>query len=93
MDDRKRYQSLERTLTTVMFVALVCFVLYLVFASMGIAWLKVVTAIAVFGGSGFMLLVLISAREATRQRSLWLTCTASGMILCTLVSLLLKYPG
>ena len=92
MDNNKRFQALERMLTMVMFGSLACFVLYLVFAGLGIGWMKYLTAAAVFGLSGFLLYVLISAREATKQRSLWLTFAAGGMILCVLVSLLVRFP-
>lgn len=93
MDDKKRYHALENMLTTILFGCLGFFVLYLISAGMGIAWLKALAAIVALGGCCFMLSVLVSSKEVLKQRSLWLTCAAGGIILCTLTSLALRFPG
>ncbi len=88
-----RYRQLERLLTTCLLAALALFVVYLVAAGRGIAWLKILCALLCFALPGGCLWLLARSRELLKNRSLWLTMGFGGIVLCTLVSLLLRFPG
>ena len=91
--NHSRYKELERNLTYAIVTDAVIFVLYLIFAGAGIVWLKVITSILAILLSGLCLYTLYISKELLRQRSLWITAAATAIILCTIVSLLLNYPG
>ena len=91
--NHNRYKELERNLTYAIVTDAVIFVLYLIFAGAGIVWLKVITSILAILLSGLCLYTLYISKELLRQRSLWITAAATAIILCTIVSLLLNYPG
>lgn len=91
--NHNRYKELERNLTYAIVTDAVIFVLYLIFAGAGIVWLKVITSILAILLSGLCLYTLYISKELLRQRSLWITAAAAAIILCTIVSLLLNYPG
>ncbi len=94
MANRKnRYQQLERYLTYALILDGILFVLYLLFAGLGIVWLKAIIAILALLLSGLCLYLLYATNELLRQRSLWMSLSAASIILCTLFSLLLNYPG
>lgn len=90
---RNRYRIMERQMTLVLLANLTLFFLYLLCASAGIVFLKVVFGIlSVLIGVlcvGFLRL----SGELLKRRSLWMSVSAASLALCTLVSLLLGYPG
>lgn len=88
-----RYQDLEMFLTVLLLLELGFFILYLVVAGSGIIAIKVISAIIIFLVSIFSLWILYSSKELLKQRSLWLTCGFSGLLICTLVSLLAGFPA
>lgn len=88
-----RYKIMERYLTYALIISATMFLLYLIFAAVGIIWLKIIVALCAFGISGFCLYCLYINKELLRQRSLWMTSSAASIILCTLISLLLNYPS
>ncbi len=90
---KNRYREMERKMTLVILADLAFFLLYLLFASMGIVFLKVLLAILVLALSLLILGFLYLTRELLRQRSLWMTVSAFSIFLCTLVSLILNYPA
>lgn len=89
----KRYKILEQYMTYGLFADGVVFLLYLLFAALGVPFLKFLTAILVLGLSGLCLWVLYVNRELTRRRSLWMTCGAVAIVICLCVSLITKFPG
>ncbi len=71
----------------------VLFFLYMIVAGQGITWLKVIISILAILLSCLCLYVLYMSRELVKQRSLWMTVGSVSVILCTIVSLLLNFPG
>lgn len=69
------------------------FVLYLLFAGLGLTVVKVATAIIAILGSLLGLGWLVITGEFSRRRSLWMVTGFIAIVLCVLVSLLLGYPG
>lgn len=90
---RRSFKQLETQLTMVIGVHLLLFALYLVFAAMGITWLKVILAVLAIVlsilGCGFLVLI----GEHKRRRSLWILCAFGSIGVCVLVSLLTQFPG
>ena len=82
------HKKLERTLA----VDAVGFILYLLFAGLGIIWLKIVIAVAAFLISGLCLYWLYTTKELLWQRSLWMSIAAASIIVCILFSLILNFP-
>ena len=69
------------------------YLVYLLSAALGIVWLKVTGAIVTIVLSLAFLAFLVLFGEHKRRRSRWLICGFSGMLICTLVSLILGYPA
>lgn len=88
-----KYQQLQQFLTYGIIAAAVLFVLYLVFAGLGIIWAKVVTAVLAILISFACLALLYLRKELLRQRSLWMTTAAAAIIVCLLFSLILNFPS
>ena len=90
---KRSYKQLERMLSMVVGAHLLLFGLYLVFAIMGITWLKVILALPGIAlsilGCGFLVLI----GEHKRRRSLWILCAFGSIGACILVSLLTGVPG
>ncbi len=93
MANRNRYKDMEQLLTALLLAVTVIFVLYLIVAGVGIAWLKVLTSILIILICAGSLAFLFLTRELLRQRSLWLTSGFFSVLVCTIVSLILAYPG
>lgn len=92
MAQRNRYQDLSRLMTIALIIAAVFFVLYLIFAGVGIIWAKVLTAILAILVPVLCLGFLYMSQELLKQRSLWLTTGFGGILVCTVVSLLTNFP-
>ncbi len=93
MAKRKRYKEIETLLTRVLIADAAIFVLYLLFAGLGITALKALTAIIAIIGSGLCLAFLYMCGEIKKRRSRWLVLGYACIIVCLLVSLVLKYPS
>ena len=94
MDRKKaRYKKMESLVTGVLCVDALIFVAYLFFAGAGMIAMKVISAILCFLISGAVLYFLYMNKELMRKRSLWMTLAAGCIILCLLVSLILKFPA
>ena len=93
MAKKNRYQELEQLMTVALLADVVIFALYLIVAGAGILWLKTVLAVVALlmaaAGLGFLIL----SQELLKQRSLWLSCGFFSVFLCTVVSLILAFPG
>ncbi len=90
---RSRYKEMERLMTCVLAGTGGAFLLYLLFAGLGVVWLKVIMAIVAIGVSGLSLVFLYLNGEIYRQRSRWMVLGFGAVILCLVVSLLLNYPS
>lgn len=88
-----RYKQFESNMTLTLIGNLVLFLLYMLFAGLGIIWLKVVFAIFCGLLSLAVLGLLYLSQELTRPRSLWMTVAAAAIAVNLLVSLLLNYPA
>lgn len=93
MATRIRYKQIDQLLSSVIIADAVVFLLYLVFAGLGITALKVLTAIIALVGSALCLAYLYKLGEFRKRRSRWLVMGFGAIILCTLVSLILNYPS
>lgn len=87
------YKELELYLTRALIADAVAFVLYLIVASCGIIWLKVITAFLSLALASVIVYYLYINKELGRQRSLWITVGAGSIFLCTLISLVLNFPS
>lgn len=91
--NRIRYKQLELYVTYALIADTAIFVLYLLFAGLGIAWAKTIFAILAILLSVACLAFLRLSRELLRRRSLWMTVGAAAVLVCILFSLLLKFPS
>ena len=76
MDNNIRYKQMEQYMTYALFADAVLFILFLIFAGLGIIWLKVITAILCILLSGACLALLYLSKELLKQRSLWMSTAA-----------------
>ncbi len=88
----KRYKELDRNMTYVLAGTAILFVLYLLFAGLGIIWLKVVLSILIFLICGACLGFLYLSGELMKHRSRWMVLSAGCTALCLLVSLITNIP-
>lgn len=88
-----RYKQMETIMTAVLILDAVVFIAYLIFAGIGMIGLKAVTAVLCFLISGAALYFLYMTRELLRKRSIWMTLAAVCIIICLLVSLLVRFPA
>ena len=93
MATRKRYKELERVLTMILIGDTAVFLLYMIFAGLGIGWLKVITTILNLVASIGCLGLLYVSGEMKKARSRWLVLGFGAILVCLLVSLLLNYPS
>lgn len=92
MAKRNRYREMESMIMKVLIADALVFCMYMIFAGRGLVALKVVTAILSFLISGLTLGWLILTREFFRRRSLWISTASISLLVCLLISLILKYP-
>ena len=90
---RRRYKDIERFLTQVLLAETAVFVLYLIFAGIGVVAMKVITTILVILASVACLALLYMTGEMKKARSRWLVLGFGCILICLLVSLLLNYPS
>ena len=93
MSKKSRYKTMETIVTAALCLDAVFFVAYLIFAGSGMVALKITATVLCFLISGAVLYFLYITRELLRKRSIWMTLAAGCIILCILVSLLLKFPA
>ena len=93
MAKRNRYREMESLMTKVIVGDALVFVLYLLFAGLGLTVVKVAAAIIAILGSLLGLGWLVITGEFSRRRSLWMVTGFIAIVLFVLVSLLLGYPG
>ena len=88
-----RYAQMERLMSIVLLADTGLFVLYLLFAGIGVIWLKAITAVLAVLLSGLSLAYLYITKELLRKRSLWMTAASAAILVCVLFSLLVNYPS
>lgn len=93
MAKRMRYKQIDYLLTRVLIADTAIFVLYLIFAALGLSVLKIIVAIIALLLSGLSLAYLYKIGEFKKARSRWLVMGFGSIVLCTLVSLILNYPS
>ena len=89
---RNRYKQMEQYMTYALLADAAVFVLFLLFSGLGITWLKVITAILAIAGAVLCLAYLYLSRELLRPRSLWMTACAGAVLICAVMSLVLRFP-
>lgn len=90
---KSRFKKMEFYITIALCADATIFLAYLIFAGMGLIALKIIAAILCIAISGAALYQLFVSHELLRRRSLWMSLAAACIILCVLVSLLLKFPS
>ena len=90
---RARFKRMETIMTIVLSLDAVLFFAYLVFAGLGMTALKIISTVLCFLISGAVLYFLYITRELLRKRSIWMSLAAACIILCILVSLILRFPA
>ena len=90
---RTRFKKMEMIMTAVLCLDAALFIAYLFFAGFGMIGMKIVSTVLCFVISGAVLYFLYITRELLRKRSIWMTLAAACIILCVLVSLILRFPA
>ena len=93
MDNKRRYKEMEQYLTYALVGSAVVFLLYMIFAGLGVVWLKVLTAIILVAVCGLALAWLYLTGELLRYRSRWMSVGFAAILVVLLVSLVLNYPS
>lgn len=86
------YKDLDKYMTYILIGTGVAFLLYLLFALLGVVWLKVILSILIFLVCAGVLAVLYLSGEIGKLRSRWMTLGAGCTALCLLVSLITGCP-
>ena len=93
MANRRRYKDVERILAQILLGEVVVFILYMIFAGLGVVALKVITSILIAVASVLCLAFLYMCGEMVKRRSRWLVFGFASLLLLVLVSLILNYPS
>ena len=93
MANRSRYKQMELYVACTLLIDLVFFIIYLIAAGNGVIWLKATAAVFAFLVSALCLAFLYMNKEIYRQRSLWMSAGALAILVCTLFSLILRFPS
>ncbi len=91
-EKKDHFQELEQMLTIFIFLDLALFIGYLIFAACTVTVGKILCAVLGLVVAGYGIWVLINTKEATKQRSLWLTCGFAAIFVLTVVSLICQFP-
>lgn len=92
-NNRERYRQMEKYMTIALLADAVLFTLFLLFAGLGIVWLKVLTAAIAIVLSLLCLAYLFLTKELAKRRSLWMSVSAGAVLVCIIASLILNYPS
>ena len=91
--NQNKYKLFERFLSVALCTDAIAFIFYMIFAGLGVTWLKVILTLVCFALSGYILWLLYNSRELLRHRSLWITTGAAAIAFCLFMSLLLNFPS
>ena len=89
---KNRYRELENLMTKILLGDALVFVLFLIFSRYEWTVVKVIAAIISILASLLSLAWLFITGELVRRRSFWMVTGFTGIFLCLVVSLILKYP-
>ena len=92
-NNQNKYKLFERFLTVALCADAIAFIFYMIFAGLGIVWLKIILTLVCFALSGYILWLLYTSKELWRQRSLWITAGAAAIAFCLFMSLVLNFPS
>ena len=92
-NDSRRFKENERILAYGLIADAAIFLLYLLMAGLGVAWLKWILAVAALLLSAAGLASLYLTGEIRRHRSLYLVVGFAAVAVVILFSLLLNYPS
>lgn len=92
MAKRNRYKEMEKLMTVILITDGILFLLYLITAGAGVAWMKWVCGILSILISGAGLAFLYRTKELLKQRSLWLSSGFFAIAVTVLASLILAFP-
>ena len=92
-EPKRSYKQMEMLLTLVLILTVIDFLIFLVFAGVGVLWVKIITAIFAIGIPVLCLVYLFLLGELMKQRSLWLTAAFGSVLVCTIVSLICNFPA
>ena len=93
MGRRNRYREMEFQMTRILMADAAVFLLFLLFSAFNVGFLKWLLAIIAILGSGLCLGFLYMTGELLKKRSLWMTVGFASVVVCTLFSLILRFPG
>ena len=91
-EPQNRYKQMELYVGCALGVDLLFFVIYMIAAGSSVIWLKVVCAVLVFLIGLAVVGYLYLTKELFKRRSQWMVVAAAALILCTLFSLILRFP-
>jgi hypothetical protein len=91
--NRRRYKDVERILTQLLLAETAVFILFMIFAGVGVVALKVITAILVAVASILALGFLYLCGEMFKRRSRWLVFGFGALLILLTFSLVLNYPS
>ena len=96
MAKRNRYRHMEIIMTRIILGLCLAFILFMLFSWRGMNTvtniLKYVTGSITVIGSGLSMGWLYITGEFKHRRSLWMVTAFGALILCTLVSLIFRFP-
>ena len=94
MDNKtSRYAKMEQFMSILLLADAGLFAIYLLFAGIGIVWLKAIAAVLTVILSILSLAYLFITKELLKKRSLWMTTAFAAILVCLLFSLVLNYPS
>lgn len=93
MARRNRYREMEYQLTRVLIIDAAVFVLYLLCAAFGVPVIKWLLALIAVVGSLLFAGLLFLNGEWKKKRSLWMFMGFASIAICTIVSILAKFPS
>ena len=91
--DNSQYQRLTRFFKYLLSADLLAFLTLMTASAFRVSEVKFLGALLTLILSGFVLVILYRTNELLRNRSLWISISACALIICTLVSLVLRYPS
>lgn len=92
MAKRNRYRELESLMMKIFAGDAAALVLYIIFAGRGWTVVKIIAAVIILLISILALVWLFVVKEMFRRRSLWMVTGFGAILICLVVSLVLKYP-
>lgn len=90
---KNTFRKFESLMTKVILGTLALFLLMLAAAATGIGWIKWSLAVLIILMSAAGAALLVLKQEHKRRRSWWMLAAFTGLLACTLVSLIVGFPA